>query len=175
MPVTKSSTFSALIYRCMKIWCKTYTSLQHCWKEAVVSLLLINFFSCVFIDAFCTLLHRSIEILGKLRLREIRGTAEAEILPSDKLSKWFTIPKTCSNSKRFLSYLNTKSHKTWRFQELIVYFLSRSELRKHVVNTISSAYLTGEWASLFLAWQIWQILINKRWNKLTYFQEPMRG
>ena len=69
-----------------------------------------------------------------------------------------TIPITCSNSQRFLSLLNAKSHNTWRFHELIVCFFSRRELRTPVVNTVNKAYLTGEGASLSFQWKVW---INK--------------
>ena len=68
-----------------------------------------------------------------------------------------TIPITCSNSQRFLSLLNAKSHNTWRFHELIVCFFSRRELRTPVVNTVNKAYLTGEGASLSFQWKV---LIN---------------
>ena len=69
-----------------------------------------------------------------------------------------TIPITCSNSQRFLSLLNAKSHNKWRFHELIVCFFSRRELRTPVVNTVNKAYLTGEGASLSFQWKV---LINK--------------
>ena len=65
-----------------------------------------------------------------------------------------TIPITCSNSQRFLSLLNAKSHNTWRFHELIVCFFSRRELRTLVVNTVNKAHLTGEGASLSFHWKV---------------------
>ena len=68
-----------------------------------------------------------------------------------------TIPITCSNSQRFLSLLNAKSHNTWLFHELIVCFFSRRKLRTPEVNTVNKAYLTGERASLSFQWKV---LIN---------------